>query len=308
MKGLILILAIGEILFDIFPNYRRLGGAPFNFAFHLKHLGFPVRFISRIGNDEAGKSILKTLIEHLFDIDTIQIDEKHGTGKVLVDIDEDGIPRFEILPNAAYDYIAYDASLDMLFESEIKLIYFGSLVQRTSNGFSTVQKLLSQKNPKTKCLYDINLRPKCYDKTIILQSLEKTDILKLNEEELGLLRDVLSGAVNTSRFIRSLMGSYAIEMVVLTKGDAGSALFTENGEYEIKSGKITQVVDTVGTGDAYAAMLCIGYLKRWHPARIISTASNFAERICMIEGAIPSSRDLYEEFKKQISENENGQQ
>jgi fructokinase len=99
------------------------------------------------------------------------------------------------------------------------------------------------------------------------------------------------------------MEIFTIEIVVLTMGDSGSVLFAENGEYEIKSRKITQVIDTVGAGDAYAAMLAIGYLKKWHPARIISTASNFAERICMIEGAIPSSKDFYAEFKKQISKN-----
>jgi fructokinase len=295
-----LILAIGEILYDIFPNYRRLGGAPFNFLCHLKHLGFPVRFVSRIGNDEAGQSILKTLSEHQFDTDTIQIDTVHPTGKVRVDVNSNGIPRFEILANAAYDYMVWDASFDVLFQNEVELIYFGSLVQRTSNGFGIVQKVLSLKNPETKCLYDINLRPNCYNKTMILQSLEKTDILKLNADELSLIRDMLSGSVNPPNFIRNLMEIFTIEIVVLTKGDAGSALFTENGEYEIKSRKITPVVDTVGAGDAYAAMLGIGYLNKWHPARIISTASHFAERICMIEGAIPSSSDFYEDFIKQV--------
>ena len=101
------ILVIGEILFDLFKNEKQLGGAPFNFAYHLKNLGFPVRYISRIGNDSHGKEILTLLKQYLFNIDDIQIDSHHETGTVLVQLNSSGNPTFRIKPDVAYDYIGY---------------------------------------------------------------------------------------------------------------------------------------------------------------------------------------------------------
>ena len=103
-----MILAIGEILYDIFPEYKRMGGAPFNFAFHTKKLGMSVRFISRIGNDIEGKEIIEQLKLHKFKTAYIQIDDKHRTGRVIVEFDNNGAPVFNILPDAAYDYIDFD--------------------------------------------------------------------------------------------------------------------------------------------------------------------------------------------------------
>jgi len=172
------ILVIGEILFDVFPNYRRLGGAPFNFAYHLKNFGFNVRFISRIGMDEPGREILYELELTRFNLDDIQIDEDHPTGSVSVQLDQSGAPQFDIIPDVAYDYIDFIPEYHSSLINTAQMVYFGTLVQRSKAGCDNLQAFISRNGPETINFYDINLRPRCYSNVIIEKSLLKTDILK----------------------------------------------------------------------------------------------------------------------------------
>jgi fructokinase len=295
-----MILVVGEILYDLFPNYRRLGGAPFNFAFHLKNLGFPVRFISRVGNDADGKDILGKLEQFGFNLDDIQIDLDHPTGSVRVQLDENGAPNFQIVPDVAYDYIEFvrEAHVPLIYKS--KLIYFGSLVQRGELGFSNIQAILSQRSPSARSLYDINLRPACYNKAVVMTSLSQTNILKINNEERDEIRRILQYKKGPDTFIQYLMDSYPLDIVSLTKGGHGSEIYTPNDFYSIETTKIENVVDSVGAGDAYTAMLAAGILGQWQPETILHRASLFASQICTIEGAIPGSSSFYEPFKNII--------
>ncbi len=297
-----MILVIGEILFDIFPGYKRMGGAPFNFAFHLKNLGVPVRFITRIGNDIEGKEILRNLRQHLFKIDDIQIDEQHKTGKVMIELDDRGNPEFNILSNVAYDYIAFDRLTASVLDNSIDLIYFGSLAQRNTYSCKTIQKILLQKHQNTKCLCDINLRPQCFGSAVIIESLKKSDVLKLNEEELEIIKQILGFKKNAHGFIEFLLKEYSLDMISLTKGEKGSDIFTKEGRFSTKPRKINNMVDTVGAGDAYTAILAIGYLNKWNPVRILSTATEFAARICEIKGAVPKEKQFYANFKTLMNE------
>ena len=174
-----MILVIWEILFDEFPNYRRLGGAPFNFAYHLKHFGFNVRFISKIGIDDAGKEILSKLELARFELADIQIDDVHPSGSVNVSLDTSGAPQYDILTGVAYDYIEFIPEYHSKLIDESQIIYFGSLIQRTMAGFNNLRAFVSHNSLEILNFYDINLRPGCYNHTIIEQSLIKTDILKL---------------------------------------------------------------------------------------------------------------------------------
>jgi fructokinase len=172
------ILVIGEILFDVFPNYRRLGGAPFNFAYHLKNFGFEVRFVSKIGMDDAGKEILHKLELARFNLDDLQVDEDHSTGSVNVQLDESGTPQFDIISDVAYDYIEFIPECHSNLIDAAKMIYFGSLIQRSEAGYKNLQTFLTRNSPETLNFYDINLRPDCYNNAIVEKSLQKTDILK----------------------------------------------------------------------------------------------------------------------------------
>jgi fructokinase len=291
------ILVIGEILFDVFPNYRRLGGAPFNFAYHLKNFGFDIRFISRIGTDDAGKEILHRLELARFNLDDIQVDDGHPSGSVNVQLDKSGAPQFDILPDVAYDYIDFMPEYHSTLIDAAQMIYFGSLVQRTTTGCYNLQAFISRNASETLNFYDINLRPGCDDKAMIEKSLSKTDILKLNADELGKLKQTLSLKVNPDDFVYHLMETHSIRTVSLTKGESGSELFTHQGCFSSKPAKAIKVVDSVGAGDAYAAMLAAGLLEKWRPEEILDRASLFASRICEIKGAIPDSASFYEPFK-----------
>jgi len=291
------ILVIGEILFDVFPNYRRLGGAPFNFAYHLKNFGFDVRFISRIGTDDTGKEILHKLELARFNLGDIQVDDDHPTGSVNVQLDKSGAPQFDIIPDVAYDYIDFMPEYHSKLIDAAKMIYFGSLVQRTKAGCKNLQAFISRNASETLNFYDINLRPSCYNKAIIKKSLLKTDILKLNTGELGKLKQTLSLKVSDDDLVYHLMETHSIPMVSLTKGESGSELFTNHGCFSSEPAEAIKVVDSVGAGDAYAAMLAAGRLEKWRPEEILDRASLFASRICEIKGAIPDSASFYEPFK-----------
>ena len=142
-------IVIGEILFDIFPGYRRLGGAPFNVAFHLKHFGLPVRFISRVGSDPEGEEIREFVARKGFKLDDLQVDSEHPTGKVQVALDDKGVPQFDIVADAAYDHLEPDLTIFSATPDSIDMIYYGTLIQRSDAGYRTVQQMLAQRSPDT---------------------------------------------------------------------------------------------------------------------------------------------------------------
>ena len=289
-----MILVLGEILFDIFPTYTRLGGAPFNFAYHLKHFGFPVRFISRIGKDKNGRSILKRIEAAGFDPRDIQIDSERPTGSVQVEVDRRGVPTFEIIPDVAYDHIAFLPETHSPLMVAAELVYFGTLVQRTYKGFQAMQRFLKRKSPGCLLFCDMNLRPHCYSDEVVLASLGLADVLKLNEEELQECRRITGKHQDGLGFIRKLMSDFSLDGVAVTKGDQGSELCTPEGCNPADPVRVDSLKDTVGAGDGYAAMLAAGTIKRWHPKKIVSMAAAFAARICTIEGAIPETPGFYE--------------
>jgi fructokinase len=297
------ILVIGEILFDVFPNYRRIGGAPFNFAYHLKNFGFDIRFISKIGMDDAGKEILHKLELARFNLDDIQIDEDHPTGSVNVRLDKSGAPQFDIIADVAYDYIDFIPEYHSTLIDAARMVYFGSLIQRSETGYGNLQTFITRKSPEALNFYDINLRPGCYNNAIVEKSLFKTDILKLNSDELEIVKQMLSLKISRDVLVYHLMERHSISTVSLTKGEAGSELFTNQGCFSSKPAEAITVVDSVGAGDAFAAMLVAGLLKKWRPAEILERASLFASRICEIKGAIPDTAYVYEPFKTLFENN-----
>lgn len=183
------------------------------------------------------------------------------------------------------------------------MVYFGTLAQRSKAGFENLQAFISHNDPETLNLYDINLRPGCHSHLIIENSLSKTDILKLNSEELDKLRQMLFLDMNKEKFVDHLRKKYSISSVSLTKGESGSELFTDQGRFNSEPAEAITVVDTVGAGDAYAAMLAAGLLKKWRPEEILERALLFASRVCEIEGAVPESASFYEPFKALIEDN-----
>ncbi|RJP47867.1 MAG: carbohydrate kinase [Desulfobacteraceae bacterium] len=322
-----MIIAPGEILLDVFPNYRRIGGAPFNFAYHLHRFGLPVRFVSRVGRDADGEYIRSRLKTLNFDDRFIQTDAVHPTGRVNVVMEDDGSHRFEILPDTAYDHIVLDdmfpdtlkndksaqcgrkempgggsvdssdAGTHVWSAGNAEMIYFGTLAQRTPESYSRVQKFLAGRPASTTTFFDINLRPVTYPDGVITSSLEQADILKLNDQELFFLQYLFNRQhQETDAFAAWLMNNFGIEWIALTRGEKGSRLYTRGGIRETVGLTSANVVDTVGAGDAYAAVLALGYLRRWPIDKILQAASAFAADICGISGAVPEDAEFYKPF------------
>jgi fructokinase len=291
-----MILAVGEILFDYFPEGKRLGGAPFNFAAHLKSLGLPVTFVSRVGMDADGDEILDAIARRGFDPAAIQRDPERPTGRVTVALDENGVPEFTIVPDVAYDRLAYTEALAAVLSQPPDMIYFGTLIQR-SEAAPTVMKILETRPPSTRCICDLNLREDCYDMNSITRSLIHSDILKLSDGELSILQERFDVQTTPERFIDDLMHNFSIAWVSLTSGVQGSTLFTRDGVFAVAPDKTDTVVDTVGAGDGYAAILAAGRLLGWPPDLILRRAARFAGALCRLPGAIPDEPDFYQPFR-----------
>lgn len=287
------IISIGEILFDCYPDYKVLGGAPFNFLYHVWRLSGKGKFVSRIGEDDLGEEILNRLEKENFDTLFIQKDKLHKTGVVQVKLDENKIPEYIIEENVAYDFIEYKNDLGNYIKNETGLIYFGTLAQRNDVSRETIQKT---SGGGSKVFYDINLRQRFYSKEIIEESLKNSDVVKLNEDELKVVNELLIEAdydfVQTSQ---NVIKKFGIDLLCVTLGDEGAALFKKD---EINKHKhaVENIVDTVGAGDAYSAVLCLGYLLNWDLNKINNLASEFAAEICTTKGAIPGDKKFYNKY------------
>jgi len=291
------IVSIGEILFDCFQDQKVIGGAPFNFFYHIYKLTNSAEFISSVGNDENGKSIISFLKKNRISTNYIQIDEKHPTGIVDIKVDKDGSPTFAIIPNCAYDFIELTPKIVELFYSEITLLYFGTLAQRNDVSLKTIQSLF---NKNIKYFYDINLRANYYSREILTESFRKVNVLKLNIDELKIVSKLfLSRSFELQSSANELRKKFDIDLLSVTLGEGGALLTDKFGMDENKC-LAKEVVDTVGAGDAYSAILCLGYLNKLPIDRINSLANKFASYICSIRGAIPYSDEVYESFKEEL--------
>lgn len=294
-----MITVIGEILIDRFPEYERIGGAPFNFAYHLKQLGWPVRFITRIGDDADGRHILHQLAEHHFDLEDIQIDTDHRTGLVKIELDYQGVPQFDICKDVAYDHIDL-TSLPANYQNSGQMVYFGTLAQRTEKGFQQYQQFLKQQTPSAKGFCDINLRAPHVNREAIEASLHLADVLKLNSNELVRIGTFFNGPSSPEALINWAIETFNIKLMALTLGDQGSRAITPRGSINTAPQIMDNIIDTVGAGDAYAAILAAGLLKRVPLLRTLKLASQFAAQICTIQGAVPENSDLYDQLRHEI--------
>jgi fructokinase len=292
------VVSIGEILFDCFPDKKVIGGAPFNFIYHIKKLTDKAEFISRIGDDENGNSVIKFLEKNNINSHFIQIDTEHQTGTVNVKVDDQGIPTFNIVANCAYDFIDHSSEIEKLIDSDTSLLYFGTLAQRNKISRKTIQSLLEK---QIKYFYDINLRNNYYSKEILSESLKKINVLKLNEDELKIVSELfLSTHFELNASAKALLEKFELEMLSVTLGAKGALLMDRNNSNRNEYSP-TRVVDTVGAGDAYAAILCLGYLKKLPIERINFLANKFAAFVCGITGALPSTDEIYDQFKEELS-------
>jgi fructokinase len=283
-----LILALGEVLWDLLPSGKQLGGAPANFAYHAAQLGADARIISAVGDDDLGHEILDRLRALELDTSFIAIDPDHPTGTVTVALEEKGQPTYTIHENVAWDFIpATDAMLDVAARADC--VCFGTLAQRSADSRQTIQRLLARALPRALAVFDVNLRQHYYDWRTIEQSLEAASIVKLNESELAVLNKLWDDRPRHDReMVDTLLGVYQHQLIALTRGEAGSILFADRHTRDEHPGHPpSTITDTVGAGDAFTAALAIGLLKGLPLAKINDDANRLASYVCTEPGATP---------------------
>jgi fructokinase len=295
------ITAIGEILFDVYTDKKILGGAPMNFLYHIHKMAGNGNIVSRIGTDALGKRALSFLGRNKISTKFIQEDPFHPTGIAKVLIDENRQPSFIIETERAYDYIELTSELEKLIREETDCFYFGTLAQRSEVSRKTIQSLFHK---GAKYFFDLNLRQNFFNKEVIDLSLKTADVLKVNLDELQTLNNLfLNKPFEMNKVSGEIMKKFEIEMLAVTLGSEGSALF-KNGEHDYYRPNTVEAVDSVGAGDAFASILCIGYLEKWSLKKTNKLANNFASEICKTKGALPESGSIYDVIKEKIKEDE----
>jgi fructokinase len=283
------VAAIGEVLWDLFPDGKRLGGAPFNVVCNAQALGSNSSMISRVGNDKLGKEILSAVENKGVDTQHITIDSNHPTGTVSVALDDKGKPDFTIHKNVAWDYLEWNTGLALL-AAKCDAIAFGSLAQRSLMSRKTIKKFIKSAPKYGIRIFDINLRQSYFSREIIHESLEFADVLKINDEELPVISNLFDIKGNTAGIIEHLMNLYQLSLVALTRGSKGSLLIRK-GEKSDHAGFIVTVADTVGAGDAFTAALIVGMLKGQSLDQINENANRLAAYVCTQRGALPLISD-----------------
>lgn len=291
------ITSIGEVLFDIYMNNKTIGGAPFNFIYHVNKITGNTNFISSIGNDNEGKTILNFLIDEGISTEYLIIDELNPTGKVIVNLNENKIPEYNIHTNVAYDFINLDDNQQKDIISESDLIYFGSLCQRHKISRNTIQTFFNKGVP---LFCDLNIRQNYFSKAIIEESLNACSILKINEDELKLIENLCLYKSNGYKDnIKQIMQKYNIDFIAVTKGENGADLFSSKDFTTYKPNK-KNIIDTVGAGDAYSAILALGILNNLNIERINILANLFAEEVCMQKGALLENKNIYNIYAEEL--------
>jgi fructokinase len=291
----------GEVLADVFPDKIILGGAPYNVARHLQAFGLKPLLITRVGCDELRDEFIADMHRLGIDNSGIQYDVNHPTGKVLVHMEESG-HRFEILSKQAYDYIHAGVAHLVTMKAHPSMVYYGTLAQRNLDSRLALDVFLSKS--KGSRFLDINLRAPWYDRHIIRRSLLRADIVKLNEEELQLIAELLRlvGADNHALGL-NLWQRFNLKVLLVTDGANGAWMLSEDGTETRSVGHdlYGSMVDTVGAGDGFAAMCMLGILQNWPAEDMLYRANAFAAALCSVRGAAPHDADFYQPFLEEIA-------
>ncbi|MFL6659310.1 MAG: PfkB family carbohydrate kinase [Massilia sp.] len=297
-------VVFGEALVDDFVTEQVVGGAPFNVARHLAAFMSPQLMITCIGNDKNGAVVHGEFERFAMSEAGLQIDKMEETGRVVVERHAKG-HRFVILPGQAYDYINPEKALDAMDAVEPSALYFGTLAQRSPRSRDTLFALLDASNP-TRFL-DLNLREGQYDERCVFHSLHAADIVKVNEEELqslfGWYFDIHPGSPPLSSdevraACAALVQMFSLQGLIVTLGHRGSVHFGEDGEVVVNRDNPAPpfVIDTVGAGDAFAAIFLLGRARGWELALTLARANEFAAAICAIPGAVPRDLGFYDKW------------
>ncbi len=285
MTRKLVMAGIGEVLWDVYPDAARFGGAPANFSCHAAALGAEAWMASAVGVDELGRSALDTLETAGVQCGTIARDRDHDTGQVLVTLDDSRQASYKFADDSAWDHLEWSAALESLAEG-CDAVCFGTLGQRSPISRATIQRFVRSTPPRALRMFDVNLRQHFFDEDTIHTSLQIASAVKLNEEELPKVAELcgIDGS-KPSQILRQLLERYDLRLAALTCGAEGALLMT--GDEESRSPAIpAKVVDTVGAGDAFTATLVPDFLRGLPLAEINGHANAVASFVCSQPGAV----------------------
>jgi fructokinase len=287
MGGQHCIVSLGEILWDRFPDKVCFGGAPANFACSVAGLADDlarVHLVSAVGRDVLGEKALQALENHRVNVHYVQRPIQ-PTGTVEVKVDEHGIASYQFAEDVAWDRLEWNPDLELLTK-EADAICFGTLGQRCSTSAFTIQKFVKSTRPDCLRVLDLNLRSPFFNENLVDQSLELANVLKLNEDELIFLSQRFDLTGTTHEILRQLQIQHSFTSVVFTCGANGALLLGQDRLIELASWP-TNVVDTVGAGDAFTAMFVLGALFEHDLQAVGKAATQYAAFVCGHSGATP---------------------
>ena len=284
------IVGLGEVLWDMLPEGKQLGGAPANFTFHATELGAEGHVVSCVGQDSLGREIREVLQINGLAVAHVAEDPGHPTGTVSVTLSDGGQPDYTIHEEVAWDYIPFHPDVEKL-AARAHAVCFGTLASRNPHSRESIRRFLDATMPGCLRVLDVNLRQQYYTGDLIHDLLERADVLKLNEDELPVITELLNIDGSTKERMERLIDRYTLQCVALTRGARGSLLLTPS-MLDVHHGlRLDHIVDTVGAGDSYTGMLVTGLLQQWTLEEINERANQLAGYVCGQSGGMASHPD-----------------
>jgi len=279
------VIGIGEALWDVLPEGKKLGGAPANFAYHARQFGLEGIAVSAIGHDALGEEIVEAFEEHRLPYHLARVE--YPTGTVQVTLDAQGVPQYEIKTDVAWDNIPFDEELAAL-AADCKAVCFGSLAQRSEVSRNTIGAFLDAVPADCLKVFDINLRQQFYTQEILRESFQRCNILKINDEELVLIGRMFGyPGLDIENKCWLILGKYNLDMLVLTCGTNGSYVFTP-GHVSFQETPKVKVADTVGAGDSFTGSFVGSILNGKSVPEAHRTAVQVSAYVCTQNGAMPT--------------------
>ncbi|WP_297278019.1 carbohydrate kinase family protein [uncultured Brachyspira sp.] len=281
------ILSFGELLYDVYDNVAVIGGAPFNYSLQLSRLiesNDRLKFITALGSDNYSKDALKFIDNENIDSSLIQILDNYETGKATVFLNENKVPDYIIHENVAWDNIEYSAYIDNALKEDYDMFYFNILSQRNKKSYDTLKQIF--KNIKAKYrVCDVTFRKNYYTKDKIKEALEFINILKINDDELAVIKELFFPSLKNDNetLLKAINNDFNIDYIFLTLGKDGASVFYNN-EYIFNPSNKVNVVDTVGAGDSFCAALSYAVLKNLDINNILKFASSVSEEMVQVKG------------------------
>ena len=280
-----IVVGMGEALWDVLPDGKKIGGAPANFAYHISQFGLDSCVVSAVGDDPLGKEIIENFDQKELNHQIATV--PYPTGTVQVEIDQAGVPQYDIKQNVAWDNIPYTALLESL-ASRTRAVCFGSLAQRNIVSRNTINRFLdAMPDDDTLVVFDVNLRQGFYNKDILCNSMKRCNILKINDEELVTVSRMFGyPGIDLQDKCWILLGKYNLKMLILTCGVNGSYVFTQGNVSYVPTPKV-EVADTVGAGDSFTAAFIASILRGRTVPEAHRTAVAVSAFVCTQHGAMP---------------------